>query len=251
MTTIMSGFKGNGDLSGAGEGFFCGSAGLAGGVWMEMSSLLGDLESRGLLRRPAIVESSCGVYKTISGKPVICMCSNDYLNLSSDRAVKNAAIRAIRQWGVGAGASRLISGSTTLHKELEEALACFMAAQSAVVTSTGWQANNVAVRAISGQGDLVLAAFEGGADGVLLVGCEEGNCHHQGGNMRAVQRLAAIKSLLASTGIGSDRLAFWQGGLGQPTAFVERLHSFVADIAAMGASPLKPSISASGGKSGD
>jgi coenzyme F420-reducing hydrogenase delta subunit len=101
------------------------------------------------------------------------------------------------------------------------------------------------------QGDLVLAAFEGGADGVLLVGCEEGNCHHQGGNMRAVQRLAAIKSLLANTGIGSDRLAFWQGGLGQPTAFVERLHSFVADIAAMGASPLKPSISASGGKSGD
>lgn len=96
------------------------------------------------------------------------------------------------------------------------------------------------------QSDLVLAAFESGADGVLLIGCEEGNCHHQGGNMRTIQRLAAIKSLLDNTGIGANRLALWQGGLGQPTAFAERLHTFVTEIAAMGTSPLK-----SGGKSGD
>ncbi len=88
------------------------------------------------------------------------------------------------------------------------------------------------------QSDVILAAFEAGADGVLLVACEEGNCHHQGGNRRTLQRLEAMHALLAEIGIGAERLGLWQGGLGQPTAFVEQLEGFVESIKQLGASPL-------------
>lgn len=89
------------------------------------------------------------------------------------------------------------------------------------------------------QGDVVLSAFEAGADGVLLVGCEEGNCHHQGGNLRALRRLAAMQAMLDEVGLGGARLSIWLGGLGQPTRFARRLTDFVGEIASMGESPLK------------
>ena len=87
--------------------------------------------------------------------------------------------------------------------------------------------------------DVVLGAFESGADGVILVGCEEGNCHHQGGNLRAIQRFPAMRSLLDTTGIGGERLVLWLTGLGQPFVFAEKVREFVDSIAAMGPSPLK------------
>ena len=96
------------------------------------------------------------------------------------------------------------------------------------------------------QADLILSAFEAGADGVLLVACEEGNCHHQDGNMRTVKRLEAMRELMDAVGIGGQRLALWQGGLGQPRLFVERLQEFMGTISALGLSPLKL-----GGKPGD
>lgn len=96
------------------------------------------------------------------------------------------------------------------------------------------------------QTDVVLAAFEAGADGVLLVGCEEGNCHHQDGNTRTLRRFEAMGDLLEQTGIGRERLALWQTGLGQPSAFCARVGEFVERITQLGDSPLK-----SGGSAGD
>ncbi|MEI7836753.1 MAG: 8-amino-7-oxononanoate synthase, partial [Planctomycetota bacterium] len=73
-----------------------------------------------------------------------------------DPAVKGAAVAAIAEWGVGAGASRLISGTSALHVALETRLAGFKGTESAVVTSTGWMTNRAAIFALTGPGDLIL-----------------------------------------------------------------------------------------------
>jgi len=126
------------------------------GIWQDMQACLDRMAGADLLRRPAVVESSCGTRVKVSGREVVSLCSNDYLNLASDPAVTEAAAQALRRWGLGAGASRLISGTTCLHEQLEERLAAFKAAQAVIVTSTGWMANHVAVHTLVGAGDLVL-----------------------------------------------------------------------------------------------
>lgn len=125
-------------------------------VWQEMRDALRRREEADLLRRPAVVESACGPKVTLGGREVVCLCSNDYLSLAADARVCAAAVEAVRRWGVGAGASRLISGTSAVHVELERRLAEFKCVPAAVVTSTGWMANHVAVSALAGRGDLVL-----------------------------------------------------------------------------------------------
>lgn len=125
-------------------------------IWEQMSNDLADLRSADLYRDLRQLESGCGASVTLGGREVVCLCSNDYLALAGDEAVKSAAIDAIRAWGLGAGASRLVSGTTTLHAQLESRLARFKDAEAAVVTSTGWMANQVAIHALAGKGDLIL-----------------------------------------------------------------------------------------------
>ncbi len=125
-------------------------------IWQEMQDRLEDLDKAHLLRRPAVLDSPCGPRIRIGGRELLCLCSNDYLALASDPAVRAAAVEAIERWGFGAGASRLVSGTMAVHVELERRLAEFKQTEAAIVTSTGWMANRVAVGALAGRGDLVL-----------------------------------------------------------------------------------------------
>jgi 8-amino-7-oxononanoate synthase len=125
-------------------------------TWQDMAEDLAALAAADLLRRPVVVDSPVGPRIRLDGRDVVCLCSNDYLSLAADPAVREAATGAIAAWGVGAGASRLISGTTRLHAELEEALAAFKGTAAAIVTTTGWMANHAAVAALAGRGDLVL-----------------------------------------------------------------------------------------------
>ena len=124
--------------------------------WQDMQQVLAELAAGDLIRRPAVLGSPVGATVTIDGRELVCLCSNDYLGLAGDEAVKAAAIDAIGRWGVGAGASRLVSGTTEAHRALEGRLAEFKQAEAAIVTSTGWQANLVAIHALAGEGDLIL-----------------------------------------------------------------------------------------------
>jgi 8-amino-7-oxononanoate synthase len=88
---------------------------------------------------------------------VIDLASNDYLGLSRDPRVLDGAVRATRAWGAGATGSRLVTGSTELHAELEEQLAAFCGTAAALVFSSGYTANLGAVTALSGPGALVVS----------------------------------------------------------------------------------------------
>jgi 8-amino-7-oxononanoate synthase len=90
-------------------------------------------------------------------QPSIDLAGNDYLGLRSDPRVVTAAVEAIRAWGTGAGASRLVTGTTTLHADLEWALATFMRRPSALAFSSGYLANLGAVTALSDPETLIVS----------------------------------------------------------------------------------------------
>lgn len=92
-----------------------------------------------------------------AAEPEIDLASNDYLGLSRHPQVIEAGVEALRIWGAGSTGSRLVTGNTELHEELERELATFMGAQSALVFSSGYTANLGAVVALSGPGTLIVS----------------------------------------------------------------------------------------------
>jgi 8-amino-7-oxononanoate synthase len=87
--------------------------------------------------------------RTPSGSPLLDLASNDYLGLAGDPRLAQASARAARAWGTGATGSRLVTGTTALHEELEAELADFTGAPSALVFSSGYLANLAAVTALA------------------------------------------------------------------------------------------------------
>ena len=90
-------------------------------------------------------------------RDVLDLASNDYLGLARDPRVVEAGVTALRTWGAGSTGSRLVTGSTQLHAELEAELAAFLAAPRALVFSSGYAANLGALSALSGPGALVVS----------------------------------------------------------------------------------------------
>jgi 8-amino-7-oxononanoate synthase len=85
------------------------------------------------------------------------LAGNDYLGLSRSPVVLDAAAEALRTWGAGATASRLVTGTTELHLDLERSLAAHVGCESALVFSSGYLANLAAVTALSGPGSVVVS----------------------------------------------------------------------------------------------
>ncbi|WP_205699823.1 8-amino-7-oxononanoate synthase [Conexibacter sp. SYSU D00693] len=88
-----------------------------------------------------VVSGPQGPRVVLDGKPVLLLCSNDYLGLADHPQVREAAADAAMRWGAGAGASRLVSGTMTVHRKLEERLAAFKGTEAAVLFGAGYLAN--------------------------------------------------------------------------------------------------------------
>ena len=107
----------------------------------------------------AISENEGPVVK-MSGKKVIMAGSNNYLGLTDDKRVKEAAKEAITRYGTGCSGSRLLNGSYDIHVELEERLADFMDKEAALLFSTGFQSNQGAIVPLIGRKDYLLCDRE-------------------------------------------------------------------------------------------
>jgi len=101
--------------------------------------------------------------------PLLDLASNDYLGLARHPEVTEGAAGAARRWGGGATGSRLVTGTTELHTELERELADFCGAEAALVFSSGYAANLAAVTALAPEGTLVLS--DAGNHASLIDGC--------------------------------------------------------------------------------
>ncbi|WP_460363537.1 aminotransferase class I/II-fold pyridoxal phosphate-dependent enzyme, partial [Actinocorallia lasiicapitis] len=95
--------------------------------------------------------------RTADHDGLIDLASNDYLGLSHDPRLIEAAVAATREYGTGSTGSRLVTGTTRLHAELDERLAGFVGAPSGLTFSSGYLANLGAVAALSGPGSLVVS----------------------------------------------------------------------------------------------
>ena len=83
--------------------------------------------------------------------------SNDYLDLANDPRVKDAAVEAVRKYGAGTGGSRLTTGTQTIHKELEHALAEFKCTEDAITFATGFAANSGVIPALCSRSDVIFS----------------------------------------------------------------------------------------------
>ena len=118
---------------------------------------LAQREQQHLLRNLVRLDSVQGPRVTVDGKSVVLLCSNDYLGLAEHPALKQAACDALERYGFGSGASRLVSGNTELHEELERRIAEFKGAESAILFNSGYAANTGVIPAVAGEGDVVLS----------------------------------------------------------------------------------------------
>ncbi|MEL9929520.1 MAG: glycine C-acetyltransferase [Sulfolobales archaeon] len=122
---------------------------------------LRSLKEQGLYVTIRRLQSQQGPWIVVEGKRVLNLCSNNYLGLASHPKIKEAAIRAILDYGVGAGAVRSIAGTMELHMILEEKLARFKKREAAVSLQSGYNANLAALGALGwGRKDLVFISEE-------------------------------------------------------------------------------------------
>jgi glycine C-acetyltransferase/8-amino-7-oxononanoate synthase len=116
---------------------------------------LHELRDLGLYRRLRLVDGPQGPRVLLDGAPVLLLCSNNYLGLADHHGVRDAAADAAARWGVGSGASRLVSGTMTVHRRLEERLAAFESTEACVLFGSGYLANLGVLGALAGPGDVV------------------------------------------------------------------------------------------------
>jgi glycine C-acetyltransferase len=122
-----------------------------------VSDTLQDLRSKGIAPKLRVLEGEQKPLCMFDGREVINLASNNYLGLTSHKALRKASIDAVRRLGVGAGAVRTIAGTMKLHMDLEEQIAKFKQVEACVVFQSGFTANAGTVSAVLGKEDLIVS----------------------------------------------------------------------------------------------
>ena len=116
-----------------------------------------DWRSQGLERTPALFGTGQTPVATIDGREYVLFSSSNYLGLAEHPAVTEAASEALNQFGAGSGGSRLTTGTTDLHTQVEHDFARFLGYDDAVFFSAGFMANAGVLQALAGPGTLILS----------------------------------------------------------------------------------------------
>lgn len=118
---------------------------------------LNDLKNKGLYRELKTVSSEQGPEIYFKGRKLINFSSNNYLGLANHPLLKKSAIEAIEKYGIGSGASRLITGSMLLHQELEDKIALFKGTEKALLFNSGYHANIGVIPSLVGERDFIFS----------------------------------------------------------------------------------------------
>lgn len=116
-----------------------------------------ELVERALDWRLKEVQGASEPITKVDGNEVLVLCANNYLGLTTHPKVKQAAIKAVKKYGVGSGAVRAISGNMDLHVELEKRLAKFKKAEASLTYPTGFMANSGLIPQLVGSGDIIIS----------------------------------------------------------------------------------------------
>src|SRR6266699_3618812 len=122
-----------------------------------VSDQLRELREKGVAPKLRILEDEQKPVCTFDGREVINLASNNYLGLTTHKALRKAAVEAAKKYGAGAGAVRTIAGTMQLHMQLEEQIAKFKNVEACVVFQSGFTANAGTVAAVLGKEDLIVS----------------------------------------------------------------------------------------------
>jgi glycine C-acetyltransferase len=122
-----------------------------------LTAQLNELKEKGTYFRLRILDDMQAPVCHYDGKQVINLASNNYLGLTAHPKLREAAIQAIKDYGVGSGAVRTIAGTMKIHMELEEKIAAFKNVEACVVFQSGFTANAGTVSSILGKEDFILS----------------------------------------------------------------------------------------------
>ncbi len=140
-----------------------------------LKKTLDEMKSKGLYNNIKTVKSEQGAYLKINGKKYLNLCSNNYVGLASDSRLRNAAISAIKKYGLGTASVRSLIGTNSLHIELEQKLAKFKKAEDCLLLTGGYLANMAAIQTLISKEDIVISDQLNHAsiiDAVRLSGCK-------------------------------------------------------------------------------
>jgi glycine C-acetyltransferase len=122
-----------------------------------LTATLNELKERGTYFKLRVLDGEQGPVSIYDGREVINLASNNYLGLCDHPKLKEAALKATEQYGVGSGAVRTIAGTMKIHLELEEKIAAFKNVEACVVFQSGFTANAGTVSSILGKEDFILS----------------------------------------------------------------------------------------------
>jgi glycine C-acetyltransferase/8-amino-7-oxononanoate synthase len=175
---------------------------------LELNERLAELEASGLRRRLRVIDGPQGAEVMLDGEPVLLLCSNNYLGLADHPRLRQAAADAALSLGTSSGASRLISGSMSVHAELESRLAAFEGSEAALLFGSGYLANTGTIAALASRGELVFSDELNHAS--IIDGCRLANAetfvyrHRDTEHLEwGLRRAAGRAALIATDGVFS------------------------------------------------
>lgn len=118
---------------------------------------IASLKEAGLFNTIRTIDSPMDARVTIDGQELLNFCANNYLGLANDSRIREAAKKAIDNYGIGPGAVRTIAGTMSLHVELEKRLAEFKDAEACITFQSGFTANLGTIPALVGRGDVIFS----------------------------------------------------------------------------------------------
>jgi 8-amino-7-oxononanoate synthase len=178
-----------------------------------------DAQEKGLYPYFLPIQESRGTKVVIEGKELIMAGSNNYLGLSWDPRVKEAAIDATRKWGTSCSGSRFLNGTLALHEELEARLAVFVGKASALCFSTGYQTNLGAISALLGRDEHIFSDKLNHAsimDGIFLSAGMKGKVRvhrYLHNNMESLEKFLSEEPLDAAKLVVTDGVFSMEGDI--------------------------------------
>lgn len=169
------------------------------------------LKAENLYKIPKILETPAGGRVRMNGKEVVNLSSNNYLGLANHPKVREAALRAIEEWGVGAGAVRWIGGTMSIHEELEHRLAKFKHTEAVLVFTGGFTANSGCIPAVLSNEDVVISDELNHASIIDGVRLSSAKYKKSEGYVYAHKDMEQLESILRATQSFAKRMIITDG----------------------------------------
>lgn len=190
-----------------------------------------EVKAQGLYPYFKPLTDTDGNVVVIEGHEVIMAGSNNYLGLTNDQRLMEAAQSAIRKYGTGCTGSRYLNGTLDLHLELEDKLAAFMGKEKCVLFSTGYQTNEGSIQTIAGRNDVIFSDKDNHA--CIVVGTLISNARtvrYQHNDMQHLRKLMEREDESTGKIIVSDGVFSMSGTLAKVPELVELAKEFGARI---------------------